>query len=84
MSRQGTEFCNISIKSWLQDNDIKMHSTHNQGKSVAPEKFIKSLKNKICKYTTLISKNMYIYKLDDIVNKYSHEYQSTTEWSLSM
>ena len=46
-----------------------MYSTHNEGKSVIAERFIRTLKNKIYKYMTSISKNMYIDKLDDIVKK---------------
>ena len=36
-----------------------------------------TLKNKIYKYMTSISKNMYIDKLDDIFNKYNKTYHST-------
>ena len=50
-------------KIWLQDNDIVMYSTHNEGKSVVAERFIRTLKNKIYKYMTLISKYVYIDKL---------------------
>ena len=64
------------MKSWLQDNNIEMCSTHNEGKSVFAEIFIRTLKNKIDKYMTSISKNMYIDKLDDIVNKYNNTYHS--------
>ena len=46
-----------------------MYLTHNEGKSVVAEKVIKTLKNKIYKYTTSVSKNVYIDKLDDIVNE---------------
>ena len=46
---KGNEFYNRSIKSWLQDNDTEMHSTHNQGRSVVAERFIGTLKNKIKK-----------------------------------
>ena len=42
---------------------------HNEGKSVVAERFIRPLKNKIYKYKTSISKNVYIDKLDGIVNK---------------
>ena len=49
-----------------------MYSTHNEGKSVVAERFIRTLKNKIYKYMTSISKNDYIDKLDDIVNKYNN------------
>ena len=65
-----------SVKSWLQKNDIEMYSTHNEGKSVVTERFITTIKNKIYKYTTSISKNVSIHKLDDIVNKYN-TYHST-------
>ena len=54
-----------------------MCSTYNEGKSVVTERFITTLKNKIYKYMTWISKNVYINKLDDIVNKYNYTYHST-------
>ena len=47
-----------------------MYSIHNEGKSVVAERFIGTLKTKIDhKYMTSISKNVYIDKLDDIVNE---------------
>ena len=49
-----------------------MHSTHNEGKSVVAERFIRIIKNKIYKHMTSISKNVYIDKLDDMVNKYNN------------
>ena len=49
-----------------------MYSTHDEGKSVIDEKFIRTLKNKIYKYMTSVSKNVYIGKLDDIVSKYNN------------
>ena len=45
-----------------------MHSTHNKENSIATERFIRTLKNKIYKYVTSISKIVYIDKLDDMVN----------------
>ena len=54
-----------------------MYSTHNEGKCVVAERFIRTLKNKIYKYMTLVSKNVYIDKLDDMVNKYNNTYHST-------
>ena len=54
-----------------------MHSIHNEGKSVVPERFIRILKNEIYKYMTSVPKNAYIDKLDDIVNKYNNTYHST-------
>ena len=63
---KGSEFYNRSIKSWLEKNDMEMYSILNERKSVLAERFIRTLKNKIYKYMTLISKNVYIDKLDDI------------------
>ena len=51
-------------------DDIETHSTHNEGKFVIAERFIETSKNKIYKCMTSISKNVYIDKLDDIVQKY--------------
>ena len=51
-----------------------MYSTHNEGKSVIAERFIRTTKNKIYKYMTSISKNVYIDKLDDTVRKYNNTY----------
>ena len=51
---KGSEFYNISIKLLFQDNDIELYSTHNEGKSVVAERFIRSLKNNIYKHMTSI------------------------------
>ena len=56
---QGCEFCNNSFKKWLEDNDIKTSSTYNERKSVVAEIYIKTLKNKILKHMTAVSKNVY-------------------------
>ena len=53
-----------------------MYLVHNEEKSVVAERFIKTLKTKIYKYMTSISKNVYIDKLDDIVNKYNNTYRT--------
>ena len=52
---------------------------HNDGNSVVPERFIRTLKTKIYRYKTAISKNVYIDKLDDIVNEYNNTYHRTIE-----
>ena len=65
------------MKSWLQDNNIKMNSTHNEGKSVVAERIIRTFKTKIYKHMTLILKNVFIHKLDEIVNKYSNKHYRT-------
>ena len=68
------KFYNSHFKKWLKDNSIEMYSTHNEGKSIVAKRFIRTLKNKIYKYMTLISKNVYNDKLDDIVHRYNNTY----------
>ena len=65
------------MKSWLEKNGIDMDSTHNEGKSAVAKRFIRTLKNKIYKYMMSVSKNVYIAKFDDIVDKCSKTYHST-------
>ena len=76
---KGSEFYNRSMKSWLEKNDVQMYSTHNEGKAVVAERFIRTIKNKIYKHMTSISKKMYIDKLDDIVNEYNNTKHRTTK-----
>ena len=59
-----------------EKNDIEMYSTHNEGKSVVSQKFIRTLKNKIFKYITSISNNVNLDKLGYIVNKYNNTYRN--------
>ena len=80
---KGSEFYNNSFKKWLKDNDIEMYSIHNEGKSVVAERFIRTLKNKIYKYMSSISKNVYIYKLYDIVKEYNNTYHRTIKMELA-
>ena len=49
-----------------------MYSTFNKGKSVAAERFIRTLKNELYKHTTATGKNVYYHVLDDVVNEYSN------------
>ena len=74
---KGSGFYNASFKKWLRDNNIVMYSTNNEEKYVGAERFIRTLKSKICKYMTSTSKNVYIDKLDDIVNEYNNTYHTT-------
>ena len=60
-------FTIIHVKNWLRDNDIRMYLTHNEGKSVVAERFIKTLKDKINNDMTTISKNICFNVLEDIV-----------------
>ena len=74
---QGGEFYNNLFKRFLKINNIEMYSTYNEGKSVVAERFIRTLKNKIFKHMTAISKNVYFDVLDDIVNKYNNTVHRT-------
>ena len=69
---QGSEFYNKSFNNLLKINNIEMYSTYNEGKFVVVERFIRTLKNKIFKHMTAISKNVYFDVLDHIVNKYNN------------
>ena len=57
------------MKSWLEKIGIEMHLIHNKGKSVMTERFIRTLKTKIYKCMTSVSKNVYTDKLDDVVSR---------------
>ena len=56
-----------------------MYSTYNEGKSVVAERFIRTLKNKIFKHMTAISKKFYFDVLDDIVDKYNNAVYKTNK-----
>ena len=60
-----------------------MYSIHIKGKSVVAERFIRTLKNKIFKHMTAISKNVYFDVLDDIVNKCSNTTRRTIKMKLA-
>ena len=70
------------MKSWLEKYEIEMYSTHNEGRSVVTERFIRTLKNKIYKYISSIPKNVYTDKFDDIITKYNNTYHSTIKTKL--
>ena len=67
------------MKSWLENYGIEMYSMHNEAKSTVAKRLIRTLKNKIYKYMTPISKNVHIDRLDDIVNKYNNTCHSTIQ-----
>ena len=78
MVNKGSDFYNSSFRKWLKHNDIEMYSMHNEGKSVnTTGRFIRTSKTKIYKYMPLISKNVFINKLDDMLNKYNNTYHRT-------
>ena len=74
---QGGEFYNKLFKRFLKINNIKMYSTCNEGKSAVAEIFIRTLKKKVFKHMTAVSKNVYFDVLCDIINKYSNTVHRT-------
>ena len=74
---QGREFYNKLFKRFLKIKNIEIFSTYKEEKSVVAEKFIRTMKNKIFKHMTAISKNVYFDVLDDIANKYNNTVHRT-------
>ena len=66
---QDSESYNNSFKKLLKEKNIEMHSTYNEGNSGLAERFLKTLKNKIYKHITTMSKYVHFNVLDDIVDK---------------
>lgn len=67
----------------VHDNSIEMYSIHNEEKSIAAEKFIRTLEDKIYKNLTAVSKHVYINKLNEIVEKYKNTYHKTIKMKLA-
>ena len=74
---EGSEFYNNLFKRFLRISDIEMYSTCNEGRSAVAERFIRTLKSKIFKHMTAVSKNVYFDVLDDIVNKHNNTVHRT-------
>ena len=81
---EGSKFYNNFFKNWLKDNNIEMYSTHIEGKSAAADRFIGTLKTKIYKCMTSISKNVYIDKLNDIANDIANHYNNSYHRTIKM
>ena len=64
------------MKSWLHDSVIEFYSTYNKGKSAVTERFIRTQETKIHKHMTVVSKNVYVDKLDEVVDKYNKTYRT--------
>ena len=81
---QGSEFYSKSFKKLSEDNNIKMHSKYHEEKSAVAETFIRTLKNKIYKHKTTVSKNVYFDVVIDITEKYNsiiHIIKWSLKWS---
>ena len=71
------------MKSWLEKNHIEIYPTHNERKSHVAERLIRTLKGRVWKHMTSISKIVYFNKLDDIVNQYNKTYHGTIKMKLA-
>ena len=60
MVHQGKKIYDSFMQKWFDDNDILMYSAHNEGNSVAAERFIRTLKRKIYKQMTANNKKFYL------------------------
>ena len=72
--KQGREFYSKLMQEWLDNNDILIYSTHNEGKSVIPERFIKTSKAKIYKKMTANDSRSYLPYLNKLVDQYNNTY----------
>ena len=76
---QGGEFYIKLFKRFLKINNSEMYATCSEGKSVVAERFIRTLKNKILKQMTAVSKNVYFNVFDDIVDEYNNTVHRTVK-----
>ena len=74
---QGREFYNKLMQEWLDNNDISMYSTYNEGKSVIAERLIKTLKAKNDKKVTANDSKYYLSYLNKLVDQYNNTYHSS-------
>ena len=72
-------FIIINLRVFLKENDIEMHSSVSEGKSVVAERFIKTLKNKIYKHMPTVGKSVSFNALDNIVDKYNNTVHSSVK-----
>ena len=78
---QGSEFYNNSFKDFLKINNIEMYSTYSEGKSVFAERFIRTLKNKIFKHMTAVSKNVYFEVLTILLINTITQFIELLKWN---
>ena len=75
---RGREFYNKDVDSLMDDEDIEMYSTHNEGKSVVAERFIRTLKEKLYWEMTARGTKKFSQFLPEIVKKYNDTIHSRT------
>ena len=69
---EGKEFYNNIMKKWLKDMDIKMYSTHNEGKAVVIERFNRTLKTWMWRHFSASSAYVYINILPNLLSRYNN------------
>ena len=74
---KGSEFYNTSLKSWLTDDDIEIHSTYNKDKLVVVERLIRKLKEWNLQIYDKNIENMCIFKLFALVDDYNNAIHKT-------
>ena len=77
---KGTEFYNRTFRRWLDEQDIHLYSTENEGKAVVVERFNRTLKSHMWRYFSANSTHVYVDVLSDLVERYN----STRHWSIGM
>ena len=74
---EGRRLYNNRFQKGLDDNDTLMYSTHNEGKSVVPEKFIRTLKGKTNKRMTGGNSRSYLYSTIKLADDYNNSYDQS-------
>ena len=67
------------MQNWLDDNDILMYSTHNEGKSAVLERFIQTSKGKIYKKLIANDSKSYLGYLNISVDEYNNTFHSSID-----
>ena len=57
------------MQEWLDNNDILMYSTHNEGTSVIAERFIMTVKAKIYTKMSVNDNKSYLHYLNNLVDQ---------------
>ena len=81
---QGREFYNNLMQKWLDDNDILMYSIDNEGQSVVPERFIRTLKDNKYKKLTANDSKSYLGYLNKLVDECNNTYRRSIGETVSM
>ena len=73
---QGTEFYNKTFQNWLDQEDIRLYSTHNEGKAVVVERFNRTLKSHMWRYFSANSTSAYVDVLPKLIERYNTKHRS--------